>query len=140
MSSYGCYEKSLQGSHNYQPVNQTLKFQLNVHWSLNSMCNNVSRTYLVFFIRKGWRFFEVCEVIFFLYPRSTHLRYLWFSLFVAPNLPNLLSMRKVKVTCGILKTIISRSLWTVKVHIFWEGHKILRNLPLTFDYSTYSQK
>ena len=25
----------------------------------------------------------------------------------------------------------------VKVHIFWEGHKILRNLHLTFDYSTY---
>ena len=29
---------------------------------------------------------------------------------------------------------------TVKVHIFWEGHKILPNLYLTFDYSTYSQK
>ena len=28
----------------------------------------------------------------------------------------------------------------IKVHIFWEGHKILRNLPLTFDCSTYSQK
>ena len=27
-----------------------------------------------------------------------------------------------------------------KVHIFWEDHNILRNLPLTFDYSTYSQK
>ena len=27
-----------------------------------------------------------------------------------------------------------------KVHIFWEGHKILRNLPFNFDYSTYSQK
>ena len=27
-----------------------------------------------------------------------------------------------------------------KVHIFWEGHKILRNLLLTFDYSTYSLK
>ena len=27
-----------------------------------------------------------------------------------------------------------------KVHIFWEGHKILRNLPLTFNCSTYSQK
>ena len=30
----------------------------------------------------------------------------------------------------------------IKVHIFWEGHKILRNLPLTFDCmycsSTYS--
>ena len=26
-----------------------------------------------------------------------------------------------------------------KVHIFWEGHKILQNLPPTFDYSTYSQ-
>ena len=24
---------------------------------------------------------------------------------------------------------------SLKVHIFWEGHKILRNLPLTFDYS-----
>ena len=23
-----------------------------------------------------------------------------------------------------------------KVHIFWEGHKILWNLPLTFDYSS----
>ena len=28
----------------------------------------------------------------------------------------------------------------IKVHIFWEGHKILRNLPLTFDYSTNRQK
>ena len=28
----------------------------------------------------------------------------------------------------------------IKVHIFWEGHEILRNLPLTFDCSTYSQK
>ena len=28
----------------------------------------------------------------------------------------------------------------IKVHIFWEGHKILQNLHLTFDYSTYSQK
>ena len=26
-----------------------------------------------------------------------------------------------------------------KVHIFWEGHKILRNLHLKFDYSTHSQ-
>ena len=26
-----------------------------------------------------------------------------------------------------------------KVHIFWEGHKILRNLPLTFDFM-YSSK
>ena len=28
----------------------------------------------------------------------------------------------------------------VKVHIFWEGHKILRNLPLTFDCIYCSQK
>ena len=27
-----------------------------------------------------------------------------------------------------------------KIHIFCEGHKILRNIHLTFDYSTYSQK
>ena len=25
-----------------------------------------------------------------------------------------------------------------KVHIFWEGHKILKNLHLTFDYRTYT--
>ena len=30
--------------------------------------------------------------------------------------------------------------YSSKVHIFWEGHKILRNLPLTFDYSKYSEK
>ena len=29
---------------------------------------------------------------------------------------------------------------TDKVHIFWEGHKILRNLPLTFDRMYCSQK
>ena len=28
----------------------------------------------------------------------------------------------------------------LKVHIFWEGHKILRNLPLTFDRMYCSQK
>ena len=28
----------------------------------------------------------------------------------------------------------------LKVRIFWEGHKILRNLHLTFFYSTYRQK
>ena len=28
----------------------------------------------------------------------------------------------------------------IKVCIFWEGHKILRNLHLTFVYSTYRQK
>ena len=26
--------------------------------------------------------------------------------------------------------------WGCKVHIFCEGHKILRNIPLTFDYTT----
>ena len=28
----------------------------------------------------------------------------------------------------------------IKVNIFWEGHKILRNLPLTFDCMYCSQK
>ena len=28
----------------------------------------------------------------------------------------------------------------IKVHIFWEGHKILRNLPLTFDCMYLSQR
>ena len=32
------------------------------------------------------------------------------------------------------------ALFSNKVRIFWEGHKILRNLHLTFVYSTYRQK
>ena len=32
------------------------------------------------------------------------------------------------------------NLFISKVHIFWEGHKILRNLPLTFDPMYCSQK
>ena len=39
---------------------------------------------------------------------------------------------------GQIKKI--KALYYVKVHIFWEGHKILQNLHLNFDYSTYSQK
>ena len=34
---------------------------------------------------------------------------------------------------------LSACTFLCKVHIFWEGHKILRNLHPTFDYSTYSQ-
>ena len=30
--------------------------------------------------------------------------------------------------------------WNVKVYIFWEGHKILRNLHLTFDWHCIGQK
>jgi hypothetical protein len=30
--------------------------------------------------------------------------------------------------------------YTVKVHIFWEGHKIMQNLHLTFDCMYCSQK
>ena len=32
------------------------------------------------------------------------------------------------------------SSYSDKVHIFWEGHKILQNLHLTFDCMYYSQK
>jgi hypothetical protein len=38
---------------------------------------------------------------------------------------------------SILNSLDQRSQYISKVHIFWEGHKILRNLPLTFDCSTY---
>ena len=34
------------------------------------------------------------------------------------------------------KNAQKKSFYFVKVHIFWEGHKILQNLYLTFDYST----
>ena len=46
---------------------------------------------------------------------------------------------KVRFICSILMKKFEIRPWD-KVHIFWEGHKILRNLHLTFDYSTYSQK
>ena len=38
---------------------------------------------------------------------------------------------------SFIKWLLRRGHWNkkifIKVHIFWEGHKILRNLPLTFD-------
>ena len=43
-------------------------------------------------------------------------------------------------SCLLTVYIFSDFLLVGKVHIFWEGHTILRNLHLTFDYSTYSQK
>ena len=36
--------------------------------------------------------------------------------------------------------VIPNSHYEKKVHILLEGHKILQNLPLTFEYSTNSQK
>ena len=36
--------------------------------------------------------------------------------------------------------LISKCPFVVKVHIFWEGHKILRNLHLTFVLCSASQK
>ena len=51
--------------------------------------------------------------------------------------------QKSKLRCFVAEsreiTIEWNNFWS-KVHIFWEGHKILRNLPLTFDHSTYSQE
>ena len=48
------------------------------------------------------------------------------------------------IFCKIPKTpqrrhVVQKS-YQHKVHTFWEGHKVLRNLHLTFDYSTHSQK
>ena len=43
-------------------------------------------------------------------------------------------VRRLKVTDFFKRN------WSIKVHIFWEGHKILRNLPLTFDNIYCSQK
>ena len=40
--------------------------------------------------------------------------------------------------CIILSTF--STIFFFKVHIFWEGHKILRNCPLTFDCMYCSQK
>ena len=36
--------------------------------------------------------------------------------------------------------VISHIIMNIKVHIFWEGHKILRNLPLTFDSTVHTVK
>ena len=59
---------------------------------------------------------------------------------------NLWEMFAMPVYCclglifDILKYHVVCNNMNFKVHIFWEGHKILQNLPLTFDYSTYCYK
>ena len=40
---------------------------------------------------------------------------------------------KILSKCFILPRPFQLVTWPVKVHIFWEGHKILRNLQLSFD-------
>ena len=44
----------------------------------------------------------------------------------------------IKHICTIISFIVR--IFDFKVHIFWEGHKILRNIQLTFDYMYFSQK
>ena len=36
--------------------------------------------------------------------------------------------------------IIGKQSFDIKVHVFWEGHKILRNLHITFDWHYIGQK
>ena len=62
--------------------------------------------------------------------------------------PNRKEMEPISVYCSVRKLIASHSslvdclLFSLndKVHIFWEGHKILRNLHLTFVLCSASQK
>ena len=60
----------------------------------------------------------------FILPRSTTPRWSWWD--------------KSNLLLGINNKTIRQ--YGLKVHIFWESHKILRNLPPTFDCMYYSQK
>ena len=40
---------------------------------------------------------------------------------------------------GGMRFLFWLTVFVFKVHVFWEDHKILRNLQLKFDYSTRSQ-
>ena len=62
---------------------------------------------------------------------AKHLRYLQVIFcHVIGDILKFIYSEKATIFCEI-----STADLTVKVHIFWEGHKILQNLPLTFDYS-----
>ena len=67
----------------------------------------------------------------------SHLKALNF--FMGSN-PQIISIKDSTDMVNHFDTPLFVTVTTSKVHIFWEGHKILRNLHLTFDYSTYSQK
>ena len=58
---------------------------------------------------------------------------------VAPGVcpSKLFTLIVFSVLTGSLRTF---GLFYNKVHIFWEGYKILRNLPLTFDWHYIGQK
>ena len=48
---------------------------------------------------------------------------------------------RLKQICKRMVVKFELSEWVIgKVRLFWEGHKILRNLHFTFVYSTYRQK
>ena len=71
--------------------------------------------------------FEICET------------WMWLSQYVCYRRVRMLPVNEnsLKFTFGNIKT-----LWKLrgKVDLFWEGHKILRNLQLTFDWHYIGQK
>ena len=62
-------------------------------------------------------------------------------LLVAKQVANLQQIKNIRIMvvfmvslCNVMKYTPKRWLEKINVHIFWEGHKILRNLNLTFEW------
>ena len=70
---------------------------------------------------------------------STLTRILFSYLHSSDFLLLLLFQKKIINQGSSLASMASMHSIYCKVHTFWEGHKILRNLHLTFDYSQYIQ-
>ena len=57
----------------------------------------------------------------------------------SPGLGRILWVRVHWGRCRWTRLLLRRK-WIIKVHLFWQGHKILRNLHLTFDWHYMGQK
>ena len=78
---------------------------------------------------------DTWERLLFRYPRTNGNRYSGWKIYWTWRIQVNFVKKQLVSYIKKFKFLTKRN----KVHLFWEGHKILRNLHLTFDYGTYLQ-
>ena len=93
-------------------------------------------------ILSGLKFFENLYSLIDFKCCSFNVRLIWQLVKHKVLIKNLKSHNKAGLTNIHQHKVfkLNRNMWDFKVHVFWEGHIILRNLHLTFDWHYIEQK
>ena len=113
--------------HHYEEFKQSYKM-IGPFTALPSICSQRSLG------RHVWKNDDNVSIVLHKQERASWLDFLGFSLLFID-----IEITLIWVTFGF-RILLFFPLLDIKVRIFWEGHKLLRNLHLTFVYSTCRQK